>query len=157
MNTFDDISELVQVTHRIATAGQPTLEQLEAVADQGYALVVNLRKYDADDAVADEAGWVSQLGMYYVNIPVDFTAPDLADLTRFLNAMNLHHGDKCFVHSSRGKRATVFVSLYQIIANQMTAEEGWLHVNSIWEPDMVWTKYFNDVINAFASVIRADN
>ena len=156
MKTFDDISDLVQVTHRITTAGQPTLEQLEAVADQGYTLVVNLGKHDADYAVADEAGWVAQLGMDYVNIPVDFTAPDLADLTRFLNAMNLHHGEKCFIHSSGNKRATVFVSLYQIIANEITPEEGWLHVNSVWEPDMEWTRFFNDAIKAFANAVRSD-
>jgi protein tyrosine phosphatase (PTP) superfamily phosphohydrolase (DUF442 family) len=157
MSTFDGIRQLMQVTHRITTAGQPTLEQLEAVADQGYAVVINLGQHDAVSALEDEANWVTQLGMDYVHVPVNFTAPQLADLTRFLNAMNLNQGQKCFVHSSGNKRASVFVSLYQIIANEMTPEEGWLHVNSVWEPDIVWTKFFNDAINAFANVIRADN
>lgn len=157
MSNFNEIKSLVQVTHRIATAGQPTLEQLESIADQGYAVVINLGEHAASDALDNESDWVTQLGMEYVHIPVEFTAPSLTDLTRFLNAMNLHQETKCFLHSSGNKRVSVFVSLYQIIANEMTAEEGWLHVNSVWEPDVIWTRFFNDALKAFVTVVRGDS
>lgn len=154
MNDFEDIQDLVQVTHRIATAGQPTMEQLEAAADKGYQVVINLGLHDADYSLEDEAAWVQQLGMKYVHIPVSFEAPTLMDLTRFLNAMSLHQDSKCLVHCARNMRVSVFISLYQIIANEMTPEEGWLHVNSIWEPDVIWTQFFNEAIKAFTNVVR---
>lgn len=157
MSEFERIPELIEVTPRIATAGQPDLAQLEAVADRGYEVVINLGLSDADYALENEAAWVEQLGMSYVHIPVDFKAPTLQDFTRFLNAMSLHQSGRCFVHCAKNMRVSVFVSLYQIIANEITIEEGWLHINSVWEPDVVWTQFFHDVLRAFVNVIRSEN
>ena len=117
MDRYHEIQYLLEITPRLATAGQPSLEQLEAVADQGYRVVINLGLHDSYYALQDEAAWVEQLGMTYVHIPVDFTAPTLQDFTRFLNAMNLHQDKRCFVHCAENKRVSVFVTLYQIIAN----------------------------------------
>ena len=156
MKNFEDIQQLVEISHRIATSGQPTGEQLEAAADRGYEVVINLGLHDADYSLEDEAAWVEQLGMKYIHIPVVFDAPQLMDLTRFINAMTLHQDKKCLVHCALNMRVSVFISLYQIIANEITPEEGWLHVNSVWEPDVVWTQFFNDAIKAFSSVVRND-
>lgn len=157
MDGYYDIPDLVEITPRIATAGQPGLEQLEAVADRGYEVVINLNCNDSDSSLDNEAAWVKQLGMAYVHIPVEFGKPGMRDFTRFLNAMNLHQGKRCFIHAAGNKRVSVFVSLYQIIANEITAEVGWLHINSIWEPDFVWTSFFHEVLKAFVTVIRNEN
>ncbi len=156
MDRLYEIQDLMEVTARITTAGQPDLVQLEAVADQGYHLVINLGQSDADRSATNEAQWVEQLGITYMHIPVEFAAPSLQDFTRFLNTMNLHQEGRCFVHGSGNKRASVFVALYLAIANELTTEEAWLHINSVWEPDLIWTNFFHEVLKAYVNVIRSE-
>ncbi len=61
----------------IATAGQPTAAELEALATAGYKVVLDLRMpHEPRGFVEDEA--VAQLGMRYVAIPVQGMVPDSA-------------------------------------------------------------------------------
>ena len=66
MQPFNQIKSFHQVNSRIATAGQPTMHELETLADAGYQVVINLGLHDADYALDNEPSWVEQLGMKYI-------------------------------------------------------------------------------------------
>jgi len=53
----------------LLVAGQPTLGQLEQLADKGFTTIINLRAPGEFDDF-DEAVKVEQLGMRYVHIPL---------------------------------------------------------------------------------------
>lgn len=55
---------------RVVTGGQPSPEQLSALAAAGFRTVVNLRAEGEPSPVADPAAAVEELGMRYVHIPV---------------------------------------------------------------------------------------
>lgn len=154
MNPLESIRHYMQISPRVATAGQPELEQLEAVADAGYAVVINLALPTSDYALEDEAAWVAQLGMEYIHIPVMFDAPSEQDFIRFVNAMNLHRHQMCFVHCALNKRVSVFLALYQMITGELSGDEAWLQIKCIWEPDAIWQQFINDMLAKFASMNR---
>lgn len=67
----------------ILAAGQPTGEQLQVLAEEGYKTVIDLRP-DAEPRGYDEAGAAKQNGLVYVNIPVTGATLDRAAIDRFV-------------------------------------------------------------------------
>ena len=153
MNSLESISHYMQISPRVATAGQPELEQLETIADAGYEVVINLALATSDYALEDEAAWVAQLGMEYIHIPVIFEAPTEQDFIRFVNAMNLHRDKMCFVHCALNMRVSVFMALYQMITGELSGDEAWLQIKCIWEPDTIWQTFIQNILEKFKLVI----
>lgn len=67
----------------ILAAGQPTGEQLQVLAEEGYKTVIDLRP-DAEPRGYDEAGAAKANGLAYVNIPVTGATLDRAAIDRFV-------------------------------------------------------------------------
>lgn len=67
----------------ILAAGQPTGEQLQVLAEEGYKTVIDLRP-DSESRGYDEAGAAKANGLTYVNIPVTGTTLDKAAIDRFV-------------------------------------------------------------------------
>jgi protein tyrosine phosphatase (PTP) superfamily phosphohydrolase (DUF442 family) len=156
MSELEAIRHYMQISSRVATAGQPELEQLETIADAGYEVVINLALTTSDYAIADEAAWVAQLGMQYIHIPVEFTAPSEQDFIRFVNAMNLHRDKKCFVHCALNRRVSVFMALYQMITGELDGDAAWLQIKCIWEPDPVWQAFIAMILDKFKQAVRGN-
>lgn len=155
MDKLVSIPNFMQVSERVATAGQPDLEQLEALADAGYRVVINLAPTDGEHALANEAQWSGQLGMQYIHIPVDFAAPSERDFVRFVNAMNLHLTEKCFVHCDSNERVSVFMALYQMLTGELDGEAAWMQIKCTWQPDATWQAFIREISDKFKLVLRA--
>ena len=56
---IEDIVNFLQVSDRLTTAGQPTVEQYPAIAAAGYEVVINLALTDSPNAVVDEGSLAS--------------------------------------------------------------------------------------------------
>lgn len=67
----------------ILAAGQPTGEQLQVLAEEGYKTVIDLRP-DEESRGYDEVGAAKANGLAYVNIPVTMTSLDKAAIDRFV-------------------------------------------------------------------------
>jgi hypothetical protein len=68
------IKNFLRVNEQICTGGQPTMAELEKLKQEGVRAVINLRRpseYNAEE----EAAKVRELGLRYVNIPVDHSDP----------------------------------------------------------------------------------
>src|SRR3569833_2186966 len=90
---FSRIRNYRAVDERLSTSGQPTVDQLREIAEAGFTLVVNLALHDDPRySLPDEAGVVRSLGMRYVHIPVQFSAPTHADLLAIFEVMAWNEG-----------------------------------------------------------------
>ena len=67
-------------------AGQPTGEQIQLLAEEGYRTVIDLRPPDEPRGF-DEPDAAKQSGLAYVNIPVTPATLDQATIGRFLDAL----------------------------------------------------------------------
>src|SRR4051812_45967985 len=129
-----DIYNYLRIDERLATSGQPTVEELEAVARAGFEVVINLALHDDPRySLPDEAGSVASLGMTYVHIPVKFDAPNEADLRAFCRAMDEHRGRSVLVHCAANKRVTAFLGLYRVLEQNWKVERAFTPMKSIWE------------------------
>ncbi|HVU51227.1 MAG TPA: protein tyrosine phosphatase family protein [Polyangia bacterium] len=136
-----DIRNFVAVDERLATAGQPTEDQLRDVAADGYAAVVNLGLLDPKYCLADEAGLVRSLGMAYRHIPVRFDAPTLEDFRAFVEAMDERAGAKTFVHCAANYRVSAFVSLYGELRLGWSRDRADRLARRVWSPDETWLAF----------------
>ncbi len=81
------IIRFVPVSGSLATAGQPSENQLADVA-AGIEVVINLALHDDPRySLPDEGATVRALGMEYIHIPVQFLSPGLPELELFFAAM----------------------------------------------------------------------
>ena len=85
---LEEISNFLQISANIATSGQPTVEQFQAIADFDYEVVINLALPTSDRAIANESEIVQSLGMEYIAIPIIWDNPTVTDLDQFLQAMD---------------------------------------------------------------------
>ncbi|MDD5220602.1 MAG: hypothetical protein PHV11_08555, partial [Candidatus Bipolaricaulis sp.] len=65
MDRVEGIRGFVRVSGKLSTGGQPTADEIRALAEHGYEAVVNLGLLDPTYCLDDEAGVVASLGMEY--------------------------------------------------------------------------------------------
>jgi len=135
-----------RLTDLIATAGQPSEEELASVAHAGFEVVVNLALHDAEYSLPDERRTVESLGMRYIHIPVVWERPLRADLEHFFEVMDGLTGKPVFVHCAANKRVSAFMALYRQLRQGWSAEAVMPDVHAIWEPDDVWRWFLEEII-----------
>ncbi|MCR4332645.1 MAG: protein tyrosine phosphatase family protein [Sulfuricaulis sp.] len=135
-----------RLTDLIATAGQPSEEELASVAHAGFDVVVNLALHDAEYSLPDECRTVESLGMRYVHIPVVWERPQRSDLERFFEVMDELSDKRVFVHCAANKRVSVFMALYRHLRQGWSADAVMPDVLAIWEPDDVWHRFLKEMI-----------
>lgn len=143
--TISGIRDYIQLTEQIATAGQPTEEELAAVAQARYEGVINLDTGDFSYAEDGEPGVVRSLGMEYVHIPVVWEKPTRADLELFCETMEARHDKKLFVHCAANRRVSVFMALYRILCLGWDVQEArrWTFLDTMPE---YWRTFFDDML-----------
>jgi uncharacterized protein (TIGR01244 family) len=138
---LDGIKNFVVVNDDLATAGQPTADQMREVAEEGFEVVINLAVADSTPHLHGEAALVESLGLTYEHIPVVFKAPTGDDLARFFRVMEESRGKKVFVHCAANYRVSCFVSLYGQARLGWSLEQAQAHIRRLWEPDAVWSRF----------------
>ncbi len=93
-----DILNYIKINELISTSGQPKAEQFELIKNEGFEVVINLALYNASNAIENENKVVTELGMSYFHIPVNFENPKLSDLKLFLNTLQALGANKVWVH-----------------------------------------------------------
>jgi protein tyrosine phosphatase (PTP) superfamily phosphohydrolase (DUF442 family) len=111
------------------------------VARSGVQVVINLALQNSPSALKDEAGAVAALGMGYVHIPVEFSAPTEADLLAFFAAMDASRARKVLVHCAANKRVTAFLGLYRVLRQGWSYDDAFALMHSVWEPDPTWARF----------------
>ena len=120
MSNLARITNFVQLTPTVGTAGQPRAEYFVDVAAAGYDVVINLAMADSDHALPNEGNLVASLGMTYIHMPVNFQTPRPTDVARFVGLMrslDCESGDfKIFVHCVVNFRVSAFMYHYLKLA-----------------------------------------
>jgi protein tyrosine phosphatase (PTP) superfamily phosphohydrolase (DUF442 family) len=137
---------LVEITPRLVTAGQPSRAALEGLKSEGFGAVLNLAPATAPDAVMDEPVILNRLGIAYVNIPVNFEHPGEADYETFAYYLKAQAGRKVLVHCQINLRASAMVFLYRAIALKEDPAKAYEAVTRVWAPDETWKRFMTDLL-----------
>ncbi len=148
---LQQIQAFLSLSDQVGTAGQPTVAQFEDIKAAGYESIVNLALVNSTNAIPEEGEIVSQLGMEYIHIPVDWETPSLDDLTRFVEVMDQRSDTQVFVHCAKNMRVSAFMYLYRVLCQQMPTGEAQKALYQIWQPIPHWQAFMDRAIAEFAS------
>lgn len=117
------IKNFLRVNEQICTGGQPTMAELEKLKQQGVRAVINLRRPNEYNAEA-EAAKVRELGLRYVNIPVDHSEPKDAQVEDFLRATDDPANYPAFIHCAAANRVGTFWMIRRVLRDHWSLEKA---------------------------------
>ena len=132
-----------RVSDTVTTSGVIAVDDLAGLAAAGYEVLVNLLPDTSEHAVEGEAAIVTDQGVGYVHIPVDFAAPRPEQLDEFAAVMDAHEARSIHVHCAANYRVSVFYGLYAVRRGRWSIEQADEHIHGIWTPDTdpVWRDF----------------
>ena len=135
---MNKILNYVKINELISTSGQPKIEELELIANEGFEVVINLAVNTTSNALDNEDKIVSSLNMSYIHIPVDFENPKISDLKLFLNVLQALGANKVWIHCAKNYRVSAFMYVYHKYILHTPFEQIDLSIFDIWQPSLVW-------------------
>lgn len=133
-----NILNYIKINELISTSGQPKIEEFDLIKDEGFEVVINLALCNASNAIENEDKVVTNLGMSYFHIPVDFEKPKPSDLKLFINVMQSLGANKVWVHCAKNYRVSAFMYVYHKYVLKTPFENIDLSIFNIWNPDKTW-------------------
>ncbi len=157
MSSLEKIYHYLPAGPTLATSGQPTEEQLKAIAANGYQVVINLALHtDPRYSLQDEAKSVQALGLEYVHIPVEFAAPTPDDLERFFAAMEIHKAKRIWVHCAANYRVTAFVGLHRYLREGHSEDDAFALMRDVWQPNEIWSDFLETQLRRRPGSVNQD-
>ena len=141
------ISNFRQYSDTFASAGQPTREQFQLLADQGFERIVYIAFSNNNNALADADQLVKGLGMEYMHVPVAFDNPLADDFYAFADSMRRNTGKKTLLHCQVNARATAFSFLYRVLFDDISITDAKADMNTVWQPNAVWRDFIFAVLD----------
>ena len=138
---------LITVSTRIDTSGQPSDKQLAGLKQAGYDMVINLAPPQSLGSIANEGSLVAASGITYINIPVDWNEPDMDDFDLFTDILDQAGPRQILVHCQVNKRASLFTFLYRVAHENADVDQAYENVTAIWSPEPHWLEFANTVMS----------
>ena len=135
---MNKILNYIKINELISTSGQPKIEELESIANEGFEVVINLAVLVTSNALENEDKIVTSLNMSYIHIPVDFENPKLSDLKLFLNILQALGANKVWIHCAKNYRVSAFMYVYHKYILHTPFEQIDLSIFDKWQPSLVW-------------------
>lgn len=146
---LQEIRSFIQISEKIATAGQPIASQFADIKAAGYEVVVNLAMPNSTNAIANEQELVEAQGIEYIYLPVVWEKPTLNDIDRFFKTLKENSERPIFVHCALNMRVSAFIYLYRRTQQQVSHELAIESMNRIWTPNEIWQAFIDQVIKHY--------
>jgi protein tyrosine phosphatase (PTP) superfamily phosphohydrolase (DUF442 family) len=143
---FLDLSNSTDTLQKLATSGQPTIEQFTKIKAAGYQVVINLALLDSSNAVPTEPSILADLGLNYIHIPVLWENPTAANFDLFRQTMQQYADRSVYVHCAANMRVSAFIYLYRRIYQNMSAATALADLEKIWTPNPIWQKFMDEIL-----------
>lgn len=141
---------IVEISPRLVTAGQPSASALAALKAQGFEVVIYLAPPTVSDAVRDEPLIVARQGITFVNIPIRFDDPTEADFLAFAAVLDGLSNRKVLVHCQVNMRASVMTFLYRVIVRKEPPGPAYDAVTKVWSPHGPWRRLIQEQLRKHA-------
>jgi protein tyrosine phosphatase (PTP) superfamily phosphohydrolase (DUF442 family) len=148
-HSLTKIEAFLPISATLATSGQPTTDQFKWIQAAGYCAIVNLATSASSNWNPDEPVIVTQLGMEYQGIPIEWENPTINDfeaLVIFLKA-NEHH--PTWVHCAKNMRVSAMIYLYHRLYKGYTDAEAKHYLEQIWQPNQVWQNFIATTLEQY--------
>lgn len=144
---LDELNNYLEYSERLSSAGQPTAGQLELLRNAGFERIVYLAFSDHENALPNEDRLVESLGMEYLQVPVDWSAPTPADFYLVAGALQAAPERRTLLHCQVNYRASAFSFLYRVIYQGVPVADAKRDMLRVWQPDGTWQRYIDTLLN----------
>ena len=107
----------------LVTAGQPSLNQIEAAQAAGVTMIIDLRD-PMEERPFHEPEEAARLGIEYVNVPVSLGSLDEEKLDRILAALRSNAGQPTMLHCASANRVGGALIPYFILDEGMDRQQA---------------------------------
>lgn len=129
---------VVEISPRLVTSGQPSAAALAQLKALGFDAVIYLAPPTVHDAVRDEQLIVTRQGLAFINIPIRFDHPTEADFATFAAVLGALADRKVLVHCQVNMRASAMVFLYRSVVLKEPPQQAQEAMARVWSPDGAW-------------------
>jgi protein tyrosine phosphatase (PTP) superfamily phosphohydrolase (DUF442 family) len=137
-------TNLVEISPRLVTSGQPSAEMLANLKALGFDAVIYLAPPTVMDAVRDEPLVVARQGLTFINIPIQFDKPTESDFETFAAVLHGLSERKVLVHCQINLRASSMVFLYRTVVLKEDPRQAYDAVAKVWSPSGPWRKLLEE-------------
>jgi uncharacterized protein (TIGR01244 family) len=120
---FSNIRNFFRVNEQICTGGQPSMENLQRMKEQGVRSVVNLRQA-SEYNFEEEAAMAKKLYLRYFHIPVDKKNLKDEQVEEFLKATSDRQNHPIFIHCTAANRVGAFWMIRRVLLDNWKVEEA---------------------------------
>ena len=116
--------EIVKITEALSVGSQPTAEDVEHLAEEGYLTVINLRTDDEKDmeiTTEEEGEIVRGNGLRYSHIPVFLDDLHEDEVDMFRHDLKQLMGP-AYIHCGQGGRAAAFAMMHYAVEKGLSPE-----------------------------------
>jgi protein tyrosine phosphatase (PTP) superfamily phosphohydrolase (DUF442 family)/YHS domain-containing protein len=117
------IRNFLRVNENYCTGGQPRLEHLEALKQQGVTTIINLRQ-PVEHRAAEEKEMAEKLGLRYFNIPVEYMFPKNSDADEFLRVTDDPRNRPAFIHCTAAIRVGAFWMIRRVLRDGLSVADA---------------------------------
>jgi len=140
-------ANVVEISPRLVTSGQPSAKALSTLGALGFEAVVYLAPPTVSDAVRDEAYIVGRQELVFVDIPIRFDHPTEQDYETFAGVLDSLGARKVLVHCQVNMRASSMVFLYRVIARKEDPNRAYDSVTAVWKPEGPWKRLIEELLH----------
>jgi protein tyrosine phosphatase (PTP) superfamily phosphohydrolase (DUF442 family) len=139
-----DAPNIVNISSRLVTSGQPPAATLARLASLGFQAVLYLAPNTVSNAVKSEPDLLKQQNIEFVHIPIPFGSPNASHVEAVFNALRRLSDKQVLVHCEVNMRASCMVFLYRAIVLKEDPVRAYTSVTTIWSPRGPWRTLIQD-------------
>ncbi len=129
-------------TDFISTSGLPEIEDFKTIKEAGFDIIVSLSMPTDSNMIENEEAILTDMGLPYMHIPVDYYAPKVRDFEIFRIFLDAYKAHKLWIHCTKNYRVSVFLYLYHFLK---TGEEKKELLNMFWTPNEIWQTFIQKI------------
>ena len=143
-----DAPNVVEISPKLTTSGQPSAEALSELAAREFGAVIYLAPPTVPNAVSDEALIVGRQGLSYLNIPIQFGNPTAQDFQTLASVLGAFKDRKVLVHCEANFRASSLMFLYGVLVQNEDPQIAYEAVSRVWSPNGKWRQFIVGTLKA---------
>jgi uncharacterized protein (TIGR01244 family) len=118
---LSEIRNFLRINKEFCSGGQPKLEHLAKLKEEGITTIINLRQ-PSEHRAAEEEEMAKKLGLRYYNIPVVFGDPKDEQVDEFLKITDDPANRPAFIHCTGAIRVGAFWMIRRVLRDGWTIE-----------------------------------
>ena len=120
---LSSIRNFLRVNESFCTGGQPSMEQMAKLKDEGVRVIINLRMPGEHNAAEEEAK-AKELGLKYFHLPVSPASPQPEQVDEFLKITDDPLNRPAFVHCAGAVRVGAFWMIRRVLRDGWSIEKA---------------------------------